>query len=148
MPQYMTETDANVYLIGNFLDHEAWECAEVPERNLALIEATRAIDNLNFRGEKADENQANEFPRGEDTVVPLAIQQACALEAMSLLDGKSTEDEIENLTAVNRGFSSVRTTYDRSSAQEWIANGITSARAWQFLMSFLRDAEEIRISRV
>jgi len=148
MPQYMTEPDADAYLTGNLLEHEAWECAEVPERNLALIDATRAIDNLNFRGCKADELQVNEFPRGEDTVVPLAIQQACALEAMSLLDGKSTEDEIENLTAANRGFSSVRTTYDRKQVQEWIANGITSARAWQFIMSFLRDAEEIRISRV
>ena len=148
MPQYMTETDANVYLTENYLDHEAWECAEVPERNLALIEATRAIDRLNFRGCKADENQANEFPRGEDLVVPLDIQHASALEAMSMLDGKTAEDEIENLTAVNRGFSSVRTTYDRSRAQEWIANGITSVRAWQFIQSFLRDAEEIRISRV
>lgn len=148
MPQYIIETDANVYLTTSIRDHEAWTCADVPERNLALVEATQAIDNLNFRGDKADENQANEFPRGEDTVVPLSIQHACALEALANLDGKTTEDEVENLGTRSRGFSSVRVTYNRESIQEWIANGIMSFRAWQLIATFLRDSRKIRNSRV
>mgnify|MGYP000530191801 CR=1 FL=1 len=148
MSQYVTEAEASAFLTGNILDHEAWENAGSPERNLALIEATQAIDRLNFRGDKNDSVQVLEFPRGTDITVPVEIQNACALEALLRLDDKTVEDEIENIPARNRGFSSVRTTYDREFVQEWIANGIVSYRAWQFIKSFLRDSRGFKLSRV
>ncbi len=148
MSQYATEAEANTFLTTSILDHGAWETADTPERDIALVEATQAIDDLNFRGDKAVSTQVLEFPRGTDVTVPAKIQEATALIALDLLDGKTVEDEVANIPARNRGFSSVRTTYDREFVQEWLSNGIISFRAWKRIKPFLRDSREIKQSRV
>ncbi len=164
--------DANEYF-DNRLHEEAWYDAAANERPKALIKATQIIDALNFKGFKAtvfdimfDENyeltdvtedeireaeaaQELEFPRGEDIEVPIQIQVACWEIAHALLDGVDPDLDIENLGVVSQGYASIRTTYARSQAHvEHLMHGVPSATAWRYLKPFLRDADEIKLSRV
>lgn len=97
----------------------------------------------------ADASQPLEFPRGSDTDVPQAIRIACYEIAHSLLDGKDPELELENLGIMSQGYSSVRTTYQRSQVPiEHLINGVPNAAAWRLIRPFLRDGEAIKLSRI
>lgn len=97
----------------------------------------------------AEASQPLEFPRGNDTEVPEAIRRACYEIAYSLLDGKDPELELENLGITSQGYSSVRTTYNRSQVPiEHLINGVPNAMAWRLIRPFLRDSDAIKISRV
>jgi hypothetical protein len=154
--------------------HEiAWSNSDPTDRPRALWAATQIIDTLNYKGHKAtvhavilslphhrredmqeqiraaDAAQVHEFPRGTDTDVPDAILRACYEIAYSLLDGKDPELELENLGIVSQGYSSVRTTYSRNQVPiEHIINGVPNTLAWRLIRPFLRDGEEIKISRI
>ncbi len=169
---YGTLNDANVYF-NLRLHEEAWYNAAADDRPKALMKATQIIDALNFKGFKAtvfdiifddyydetgateaeireaEEAQELEFPRGEDTDVPIQIQISCWEIAHALLDGVDPDLDIENLGVVSQGYASVRTTYARSQSQvEHLMHGVPSATAWRYLKPFLRDADEIKLSRV
>ena len=145
--QYATLTEANAYFATR-LHTDAWDAASDSNRNKALIEATRAIDLLNYNGDKTDSEQETEFPRGGDEVVPTDIQIASYEIAYALLDGVDMELEYRDLGAISEGYSSVRSTYDRTLAQEHIAAGIPSAAAWRRLKPYLRDGLSFKLSRV
>jgi hypothetical protein len=138
MASYMTEAEATAYFV-NILNTEAWDDASSPDREAALNMATVAMDRLNYRGEKNDPDQDNQFPRGEDTVVPDDIKEACADIALRLLDGVDPEIEFENLSMVSQGYSNVRSTYDRSVPPEHQVAGILSIVAWRKMKPYLRD---------
>ncbi len=110
--------------------------------------ATRAIDRLNFAGDKADDAQALQFPRGEDVSVPKDIEYACYELALAFLDGVDLEQEAQSVGVASDAFSGVRTTYDGDSYAEHMRAGIPSIVAWQYLKPYLRDPREIVISRV
>ena len=153
----------------NRLFSDAWDDASTTNRQKALIAATRIIDALNFKGDKAtvyaakeadddieDEDvraaeaaQVLEFPRGEDTEVPAAIEQACYEIAFSLLDGRDVDMELEALAISSQGIESVRTTYSRNQTPiEHMINGVVSSSAWRLLKPFLRDDASIKLIRV
>lgn len=97
----------------------------------------------------ANEAQPLEFPRGSDTDVPEAIRIACYEIAHSLLDGKDPELELENLGVISQGYSSVRTTYQRTQMPiEHLINGVPNATAWRLIRPFLRDGDALKISRI
>lgn len=97
----------------------------------------------------ADVAQELEFPRGADTEVPEAIRRSCYEIALSLLDGKDPEVELETLGIVSQGYGSVRTTYNRAQVPiEHLINGVPAAKAWRWLRPFLRDDDAIKLSRV
>lgn len=143
-----------------------WAASSVADQTAALTEASQAIDRLRFIGVKhsvfvvaeaggdADAqlaavlDQDAEFPRGSDEDVPTDIVHACYEEAFSRLDGKSPDEELEDLAVVAQGYSSVRTTYDRTFAQEHLNAGIVSPRAWRFLKPYLGESRDFKISRV
>jgi len=150
--------------------HEfAWTAASTTDRQKALIAARRLIDQLNFKGYKstvytllqsnskatveeiqaAEAQQANEFPRGTDTIVPEDICRASYEIAHSLLDNKDPELELESLAVTSMGYGSVRTSYERSQVPiEHLVNLIPNALAWRLLKPFLRDDDAMRLSRV
>ena len=97
----------------------------------------------------AEAAQVLEFPRGTDTEVPEAIRRACYEIAHSLLDGKDPELELENLGIISQGYSSVRTTYQRSQVPiEHLINGVPNALAWRLIRPFLRDGDQLKITRI
>ena len=165
---YGTLEEADEYF-ANRLHESAWSNADEADKPRALWAATQIIDALNFKGNKhpvyellqqnprasvreiqlAETSQALEFPRGADTDVPEAIRRACYEIAHSLLDGKDPELELEALGILSQGYSSVKTTYSRDHVPiEHIVNGIPNAMAWRLIRPFLRDADEIQLSRI
>jgi hypothetical protein len=168
MDYYGTLIEAESYF-GSRLHENAWSDADPGDRPKALWAATQIIDTLNFKGHKhpvhvllqqnslatseeiraAEVSQVLEFPRDGDTEVPEAIRQACYEIAHSLLDGKDPELELEALGIASQGYSSVKTTYARDQVPiEHIVNGVPNAMAWRLLRPFLRDADEIKLSRI
>ena len=147
MSQYTTITEAQTYFDGR-LNTEAWDDADKTKRDKSLKHATSLIERLNFTGDKADEDQVLQFPRGDDTTVPTDIQYACAELAMALLDGVDPDLELENLGMVSQGIASIRSTYDVSRPSEHILAGIPSASAWRFLKPYLRDPLTVNLDRV
>jgi hypothetical protein len=147
MAAYATRTEAQAYF-DERLNTDAWDDATEANQTKALAMSTKLIDRLNFVGEKTDEDQDNQFPRDNDTEVPNDIKNACSEIALALLDGVDPELEFENLAMVSQGYANVRSTYDRSFAQEHIVAGIPSVIAWRYLKPYLRDARAIDLSRV
>ena len=162
---YATLSEAQTYFESR-LHSGLWDNSSVIDRTKALVEATAAIDRLRFAGVRhtvyevivadGDENaqlaavldQDLEFPRGSDTEIPQDIKDACCEEAFSRLDGKDPDEELENLAVVSQGYSSVRTTYDRTFTQEHLNAGIVSSRAWRYLKPYLLQARDVKIHRV
>lgn len=162
---YVTLSEAQAYF-SQRLHSGLWDNTSVDDRTKALAQATRAIDSLRFAGVRhsvwlvieadgdsdaqlaAVADQDQEFPRGSDEDVPQAIKDACCEEAFSLLEGKNPDEELEDLAVVSQGYSSVRSTYDRSFVHEHLNAGIVSPRAWRFLKPFVRETRDFKISRV
>lgn len=143
------------------------------DKEKALLAATRAIDALKFRGHKstvydayqaadalgrdptaeeiatADALQALQFPRDDQADVPAAIQYAAWEEAHSLLAGRDPALERENLPLSSYGSGSTRVSVDTSRpSPEHIAHGITSFRAWRYLLPYLDNNNNFDVSRV
>ena len=152
-------TEAYLLFYGNIQDSdnyfskklngEKWINTIRLKKEQALSQATRLIDRLNFAGNKKDSTQNLQFPRGDDTTVPTDIKIACYELSYRLLIGKiDIEMEIANLTAESRGYSGVRSTYNRTFVQEWIMAGIPSAIAWSYLRPYLVNPDQMLLSRV
>lgn len=149
MSQYATLLEANAYFATR-MHSGLWNSTNVSDRNASLIQATRIIDRLNFRGDKTilDGTQLLEFPRGGDIVVPDDIKIASYEIAFALIDGVDPEQETDNLAVVSEGYSSVRTTYDRNVTQPHLAAGVPSMTAWRYLLPYLDDDKSFKLSRV
>lgn len=144
---YISVDDADTYMEDERVITDAWDDATDAQKSKAVIQATRMIDRLNFEGEKAVEGQANEFPRGEDTEVPLDIQYACAELAYVLLDYVDASIEIANLSNTKQGIGDARVERDTSFAHEHIRAGIPSLEAWAYLKPYLRDGRSVILER-
>src|SRR5437762_2450429 len=94
MSSYITVYDAGIYFLTRF-DSAEWETQSEDNKLAALTTASRYIDSLNFAGDKADDDQILEFPRGEDTSVPQAVKDACCEVAYALITGRNVEYEAE-----------------------------------------------------
>lgn len=148
MGQYATIAEAQAYF-DNRLNTEAWDDATDANKNKALGMATvTIIDRLNFRGEKTDPDQELQFPRGDDTVVPQDIKNACAEIALALLDGVDPELEFDNLRMKSQAYGVVRSTYDSDRAPEHYVAGVPSSIAWRFLKPYLRNVFTVNLDRV
>ena len=147
LDSYGTLLAANRYF-DNRLRSQFWKRADTGERKAALMEATRIIDKLNYLGCKADSEQTRQFPRYGDSVVPVAIEQACYEVSLKLLEGYDPEMEQDGLADAGHSFGGVRATYDRSFLPEHLIAGIPSSNAWMNLKPYLRDPNSFEICRV
>jgi len=144
---YCTKTEADTYFSGR-LNTDAWDDASDADKDKVLIQATRIIDQLNFKGEKTDAAQELQFPRNDDTEVPDDIKCACSEIALALLDGVDPEIEADNLFMISQGYANVRSTYDRQAQAEHSVAGVPSVTAWRYLLPYLRDSRAVDLSRV
>jgi len=147
MTPYITNAEGDAYF-DERLNVSAWTSASEEDKTKAAKEATRTIDQLNFRGKKAEQDQELQFPRYNDSSVPDAIKWACAEVALALLDGVDPDIEYANLRMVAQGYGNVRSTYDVDRVPQHILAGIPSIRAWRFLLPFLRDPHNIKLNRI
>jgi hypothetical protein len=168
MAYYGTLTKAGNYFASR-LHTSAWDDASNTDRLKALAMATRYVDRLNFKGQKAvvytlleldaestdsairvaEASQELEFPRDDDTVVPVDIETACYEIVLALLDGVDPDIELENLGIATHSYAGVRTAYNRDQQPiEHLIHGIPSPLAWRYLKPFLRTGREYKLSRV
>ncbi len=97
----------------------------------------------------ANAAQLHEFPRDQDTDVPLNIRYACYEIAFSLLDGKDPELELEAMGISQQTFGPVQTSYSRNNVPlEHLINGVPNATAWRYIRPFLRSSDQIKLSRI
>lgn len=146
LPIYGTLERANNYF-GSMLEGQRWNYSDQLTRVQALVSATRRIDRLNFIGEKADEDQDLQFPRGTDTVVPVDVEHATYELALVLLKGVDPDTEADNLNMKSQVYAGLRSEYDRSIAQPYIRAGIPSQTAWNLLLPYLDIRLEVMIRR-
>lgn len=147
MASYLTIAEAQA-IFDERLNTDAWDDATESNKTKALAMATKIINQLNFIGDKVDDDQANEFPRGEDTEAPDDILNACAEIALALLDGVNPEMELEALSIEQMNIDAIKSTYDRSNLPEHIIAGIPSSTAWRYLKPYLRDNRSVDLHRV
>lgn len=145
-PTYGSVQEADRYF-GVLLHGELWELTTPIRKYKALVSATKQIDTLRFAGRKTDDLQVLEFPRFGQLEVPLAIRQAAYEEALSLLKGVDPTTEYDNLFVRSRGFGSLRTDYEPQNPPEHKKAGVTSLRAWQLLLPFLKPALDLKLRR-
>jgi len=124
-----------------------WDDASDTDKLKVLYQATRLIDNLNFAGDKYDDDQELEFPRGDDTEVPNNIKLATCELAYALLDGADPEMEAQSVFQTASVFDVVRINRHQNLVPTRILHGIVSMQAWTFLQPFLRDPSSITLSR-
>jgi hypothetical protein len=113
----------------------------------ALVTATEAIDRLGYSGYKTSVTQEREFPRNGDTTIADDIKKACAEEALSLLSGKDPEREQERVRVLMQQYATIKQEYDPDNLPLYILSGITSAKAWRYLLPYLRDIRGVRLDR-
>ena len=158
----VTLEEAETYFKGR-VGSENWDCVseltedeqgESPSEQeaflklQALVDATRRINRLNYKGCKADPAQAHAFPRDDDSEIPNNIKDAVCELANELLGGVDDNLEVENLGVLSQSFSGVKTSHDRSSTPLHIIAGIPSVVAWRNLLPFLKDPRKLRMVRV
>jgi len=127
------------------LNGEAWREATNEQRLCSLIEATRSIERLCFKGTKG--HGALHFPLDCETVVPEDIIAATYELALKLLNCPDEDLETESLRATEDRFVSVLTKRDTSWVPAHINAGIISIRAWHRLLPYLADPNSIKLKR-
>ena len=162
----ITNEDVEDYLAGK-LNASVWYAAPPADRHAAIIAATRIINRLNFKGVPAAvyharesgasdvqiralfDQQESAFPRDANTHIPQRVKDACCEIAFAILDGYDPDQEVRALATVSEGVGplSIRATYDRTQAPEWVLAGVPTPTAWQLLRPYLRDPGTIRVSR-
>lgn len=177
MTAYATVAEADAYFVTR-LYADVWVNSTSQNKQKALATAARIIDRLNFQGEKhsvyetrlsllgtadtavcltddqyaalmvADAEQELQFPRGSDTEPPNDVKIASYEIAYALLDGVDPDIEFQDQGVVSQGYSSVRTTYDRSIVQEHINAGIPSPTAWRYLKPYVSRNGGVKLRRV
>lgn len=127
---------------------DEWTETSETNKNKLLKTATMIIDQLNFAGDKADEDQELEFPRGTDTVVPTMIKKACCEIALALLSGSDPQYEYDALFDTSSGLDVGRVSRNPNDIHIMRIHGIPSIVAWGFLRPFLRNGQELTLRRV
>jgi hypothetical protein len=149
MSHYGTLVDATTYFTTRRLDKsDLWSATASDRKTAALTEATQLIEMLNFIGERADEDQELEFPRGDDTAVPTDIEYATYEVAYNLLDGRDPDVEIETLNSAAQSIGPSRNRKDMGSIPYHVLHGIPSERAWRLLLPYLRSNDDLVLRRV
>lgn len=137
MTPYVTNLEFKQYVDAFVIDTDDFDVADSSKRTKALTVATRAIDRLNFQGDKAVPGQQNQFPRGSDSVVPTAIKNATCELALTYLAGKNLDQKFDDQAVVHEAFMGVKTSYDTGFVQEHLINGIISYEAWLLIRPYL-----------
>lgn len=138
---YITVLEADTLLQYEF-DFDNWYNLTELEKERALVQATRNIDNHFFIGEKYNFEQTLEFPRdiitrknGDNTYgeVPNNVKLACALEALEI--GINKRNELE--TGIkSKSFSRLSVTYTDTKANENIK--LNSKQAKELLKPYIK----------
>jgi len=140
----VTLEEAQLYFDSK-INSQSWD-QQIPLQQKALNNAERILNALRFNG--VANALPDQFPRDDNTTVPVAIQNAICEIAYALLDGVDPELEIQSLSLTKQTIASASTTFDHSVDIERIMAGVPSAVAWGLLLPYLNRADGFTIRRV
>lgn len=152
---YISIANAQVYFDG-ILNTDPWDDADETDQGKALVEASTAIDRMQYVGLKANAQQEHEFPRSivlpevdecvyDTDNIPLDVKYAVCEQALALLDGWNTNQEIDNLRMIADGYADVKSQYVNTVPMH-TKMGIC-AKAWQLIVPFIRDPRALALMR-
>lgn len=144
---YGTLQEADMYFSMQ-LNVRAWEEASPADKIKSLVMATQIIDRLNFAGDKANEGQVLQFPRGDDVNVPQDIKIATYICGLKFLEGYDPDLEARAAQMTMSKYDKAQSFYEREFIPEWMQVGIPSAKAWNLIRPYLLDPQTIVLSRV
>lgn len=147
MSRYLSNSEADLYFESR-LDSELWDTISETDKDKLEATARRLLNALNYSGDKHSPTQDNEFPRGEDTVVPTDIKNACCEVMFALLDGRSPEYEREMLGQQTSAATGISYDTDPDIVDVARLHNIPSNVAWNMLRPYLRDGSAITLVRV
>ena len=102
---YCSRAEANEYLLERRLHGSTWDSC--PNKDAALLWATRELDRLNWTGYRATSSNRHEWPRSGvtdvgSTEIPDQVKDACAELAFYLAAADraspSTQEEFDEIT--------------------------------------------------
>lgn len=132
---YITLEDANEYFLSR-LSSDIWEGSSDVNKAKALIQATRNIDKLIFKGSKTVYGQPLAFPRTLEShipdyiftvteEIPQIVKDACCEEAIMLLDNlvnPNTRYELQKQGVKQISFGHASETYVVSNSIKTVMN--------------------------
>lgn len=145
---YVTISDASIYINAHHLNRYIWNEAEAEDQQISITMATHAIDRLAYKGQKVSLSQENEFPRGEQTTVPMDISNACCELAFAFVDGKEPEFEFDNLVVSSKNFDKAKIDFRPHADRRHVAAGIYSIEAWKLLRPYMRNYDSFGLWKV
>jgi hypothetical protein len=147
MPTYIENSEADLYFESRY-NSGLWDETSEADKTKLLATASRYLQSLNWAGDKADEDQELEFPRGDDTDIPDDIKNAVCEIAYALLDGRDIEFERELIGQSSAAAAGSRTTTDPDTVDVAKLHGIPSTVAWNLIRPYLRDGSAITLVRL
>jgi hypothetical protein len=135
-------------IVGSIFFKDAWDDADDDDKNAALKASVEAIEQLNYMGDKNDDDQTYQFPRNGDTSTPTDIHKAIVHNAIAIIDGRNPEMEFENLNTKSEKYGPVFLQKANQVSQEHLYAGIVSVTAWRYLVPYLRDNDVVQLRRV
>lgn len=148
MTSYVTNSEANTYFHDQRYNSGLWDQTSEADKTKLLLEATQLIENLNFSGDKADEDQELEFPRGDSDDVPEDIKIACYEIAYAILSGRDVEYEAQLIGQSTASTSVGRLVVDPDTINLAKIHLIPSVKAWLKLRPYLRNGSVITLTRL
>lgn len=146
LPHYGSVEDSDNYFYAH-PKFAIWDELDRSDKWRYLVAATRNVDRLNYVGQKAEEDQALQFPRTDSTVIPTAIEQATYEVALKFAEGFDPDTEARNLSVKSQGYAGSKTDFERTFVPDYQRAGIPSQTAWHLLLPYLRDPNAITILR-
>lgn len=142
------------------LNNAVWASATMTQKISAMLQATRAIERLNFVGNKLVSTQPMQFPRNSIPsynvpIVPFPVEYdypddvefAVYEEALLLLSDPDTQTALSSLNVIMEQLGAAKVQYDRSYVPANERSGIMSVAAWDYLKPYLRDWQEVDVLR-
>ena len=139
---YVTIAYADAYLTTRLFS-EQWFLATEIRKTAALVQATKIIDTLSFRGLRELTEQTLAWPRvleiDTDAVIPNEIYMACCEIALSLINGINPEQEFRNVNKTSQGYGLLRSTKNTEMVDPHLVHGVPSITAFNLLRPYLTD---------
>lgn len=145
---YCSLEEAEEYLsAGLSFNNAAWDEAGDTLKNKAIESATRVMLRLPWAGLKATLDQRLHHPIAGETTIPTDLKEACALIAVALLSGRSTEQDYMTVFTKSEKFGQMSLTRETQNEIPHLLAAVPDFEAWRLIRPYLSIGQDIYITR-
>ena len=149
---YADEAFGDLYFGERFPIAAEWDAADSATKLRALQSGTRMIDLLPLVNEKADEAQLLEFPRTDETEIPVEVQECNCEIALSLLRGWDAERAAGSVGVASESIGDAAKSYSGGGRGELARTdnlfGLPSPTAANLIAPWVVNDDELDLVRV